>query len=165
MTAAMMPGGVPTGFDSAYGHYGGYWPYRALGAPIGSGEHRPMPPRPDVRRGLATAATEDLAALVPTGDNPTVLAFVLGRTADRVVFDALNRPDSMTLVFRAAGPDGLAAVNRALDAAGFPADVPAASPGAPAQACATPALLAGSLAGRAAHDAQWAGNVAALLAG
>jgi len=166
MPGAMGPGGGPLfGFGDGYAGYGGYWAFRALGAGITTGQQRPMMPRPDVTRGRLTPATEDLTALVVTGEDPTVLAFVLARAADRVVFEILNQPAPTTFVYQAAGPDGLAAINRALDDSGFQPDVvPAAGLGsAPQRHCSR--LLAGSLAGRVAHDAHWSSEIAALLPG
>jgi len=56
--------------------------------------------------------TKDLSALVTSGENPTVLALVLGRRGDRVVYEVLNRPEPPTFVYRAAGADGMTAINR-----------------------------------------------------
>lgn len=170
MAAGMMPGltgpgGPLFGFAGGYPGYGGYWAFRALGAGITAGQPRPMTPRPDVARGRLTPATEDLAALAVTGEDPTVLAFVLARAADQVVFEVLNQPAPMTFVYRAAGPDGLSAINRALDDSGFRPDVVLATGlGSPPQRnCSR--LLAGSLVGCAAHDADWSSQIAALLSG
>ena len=107
---------------------------------------RPMAVRPDVTRGLLTPATEDLSALAVTGESPTVLAFVLAQGPGGVAYEVLNRPEPMTYVFRGE----LAAVNRALDGAGF-----------------DPGRLASQLVpeGQVPHDEQWPGRIAALLAG
>jgi hypothetical protein len=90
---------------------------------------------------------------------------VLARASDQVVFEVLNQPAPMTFVYRAAGPDGLSAINRGLDDSGFQPDVVHAtglgSP--PPRGCSR--LLAGSLAGRVAHDAHWSSQIAALLSG
>jgi hypothetical protein len=145
LAAGVMPGG-PFGFGEGYGAFGAYWAFRALGAGMNAGGQRPMTPRPDVTRGLLTPATEDLSALVATGESPTVLAFALGRRAGLVVYEVLNQPEPMTFVYRADGADGLVAVNRALDDAGFQA--------APAGA---------GLADRISHDARWPGRIAELL--
>jgi hypothetical protein len=163
MAAGVMSGGPPMGpggsggpggmfgYGDGYGRYGDYWAFQALGAGMNSGQSRSMTPRPDVTRGRLIPAGEDLPALVASGDDPTVLAFVLGGAGDRVVYEVLNRPEPMTYVYQAAGPDPLATINRALDDAGFqPAAVHAGG-------------LAGALAGRAAHDAQWPARIAELL--
>ena len=149
---AMLTGGPGMfGFGEGYGAFGGYWAFRALGAGLnraglnradlnGAGfAGRPMAPRPDVTRGLLTPATEDLSALVVTGDSPTVLAFALGRGPGRVVYEVLNQ-DGPTFVYRGE----VAAVNRELDDAGFRPDLPA-------------------LAGQVPHDARWADQLAGLL--
>jgi hypothetical protein len=74
------------------------------------------------------------------GDSPTVLAFALGAGAGCVVYEVLNLPDPVTCVFSGE----LAAVNRALDDAGFRA-------GALAPAARIP------------HDADWADAIASAL--
>jgi hypothetical protein len=179
MAGGIMPGGLPFGLSGSYaaggygfGGYGtggsglyGYWAFRALGAGSLAGQQRPMTPRPDVTRGRLSPATEDLAGLVVTGEDPTVLAFALGRAVDRVVLEILNQPGPMTFVYRADGPDGLAAINRALDDSGFqPAAMQSAGLRSPPQR-ALSRLLAGSLAGQVAHDAHWSSRLAALLPG
>ena len=103
-----------------------------------------MVTRPDVTRGRLTPATEDLSALTVTGETPTVLAFALAQGPNGVAYEVLNRPDRVTYVFRGE----LAAVNRALDDAGFD---PAAL---------APILAAG---GRVPHDERWAARIAGLL--
>ncbi len=62
---------------------------------------------------------DDVSALTVTGDRPAVLAFVLVPVGGRVVLEILNEPGVPTVVYQAAGPDGLAAVNQALDDCGF----------------------------------------------
>ena len=141
------PGGS-FGFGEGYGAFGAYWAFRALGAGMNARQQRPMTPRPDVTRGSLTPATEDLSALVATGESPTVLAFALGRCPGRVVYEVLNQPEPMTFVYRADGADGLATINRALDDAGF-------------QAAAVPA---DGLAAQVPHDAQWPDRITRLLA-
>jgi len=136
------PGG-PFGFGEGYGTYGAYWAFRALGAGMNARGQRPMAARPDLTRGSLTPATEDLAALVATGESPTVLAFALGRRPGRVVYEVLNQAEPMTFVYRA---DELAAINRALDDAGF-------------QAAAVHGLAA-----QVPHDAQWPDRITRLLA-
>jgi hypothetical protein len=163
LAASVMSGGPGAmfGFGDGYGQYGGYWAFRALGAGMNSREQRPMAARPDLARGGLTPATEDLAALTAAGQNPTVLAFALGSRAGRVVYEALNQPGP-TLVYHADEPGGRAAVNRALDDAGFQVaavhgqglTVPAARPNALAQA----------LAGQVSHDGQWPERIGELLA-
>lgn len=148
------------GFGEGFGAFGGYWAFRALGAGMnGRGPWpqatepaawsratptagRPMAARPDVTRGLLTPATEDLSALAVTGESPTVLAFVLAPGPGGVAYDLLNQAGPGTYVFRG----DLAAVNRALDGAGF-----------------DPAAADLATAGPVAHDADWAGRIAALL--
>jgi hypothetical protein len=164
MAAGVMAGGPGAfgpagpgvfGYGEGFGAFGGYWAFRALGAGMnGRGPwpqatrsaERPMAVRPDVTRGLLTPATEDLPALAVTGESPTVLAFVLARGPGGVAYEVLNRPAPVTYVFRGE----LAAVNRALDGAGF-----------------DPGRLAPQLApgGQVPHDERWADRIAALLAG
>lgn len=136
----MAAGPGAFGFGEGFGAFGGYWAYRALGAGINGRGPRPMVTRPDVTRGRLTPATEDLSALTVTGQSPTVLAFALARGPGTVAYEALNRPDPATYVFRGE----LAAVNRALDDAGF-----------------DPAAL--DAAGQVPHDAGWAGRIAEFL--
>jgi hypothetical protein len=113
------------GFGEGFGAYGGYWAFRALGAGMNSRGPRPMAVRPDVTRGLLTPATEDLPALTVGGENLTVLAFALAAGPGGVAYEVLNRSGPATYVFRG----DLAAVNRALDDAGFDPEAPATSPG------------------------------------
>jgi hypothetical protein len=157
VAAAGMPFGAG-GYGSAGGYGGGSglggdrWAMRALqGLGGGAGSERPMAPRPDVSRGSLIPAGEDLAALTVTGDSPAVLAFVLVPVGGRVVLEFLNEPGAPTFVYQAAGADGLAAVNRALDDCGFQ---PAAA-----------ARLGPPLAGQVPHDEHWAAGLDALLAG
>jgi hypothetical protein len=132
------------GFGEGFGAFGGYWAFRALGAGMNARGPRPMATRPDVTRGRLTPATEDLPALTAGGESPTVLAFVLAQGTGGVAYEVLNRADPVTYVFRGE----LAAVNRALDGAGFdPAALPAEA--APA--------------GQVPHDAGWAGRIAEWL--
>ena len=158
------PGGL-FGFGEGYGGYGDYWAFRALGAGMNPREQRPMAPRPDVTRGRLTPATEDPSALTASGEDPTVLAFTLGSRPGRVAYEVLNQPEPMTFVYRADGPDGLAAVNRALDDAGFrPGAVHAEGPAVPARPLARSSALALSLVGQVPHDAHWLARIAELLA-
>jgi hypothetical protein len=147
MAAGVMAGGPGVfGYGEGFGAFGGYWAFRALGAGMNGRGLRPMAVRPDVTRGLLTPATEDLSALAVTGESPTVLAFVLAQGPGGVAYEVLNRPDPVTYVFRGE----LAAVNRALDGAGF-----------------DPGRLASQLVpeGQVPHDEQWPDRIAALLAG
>jgi hypothetical protein len=153
--------GAMFGFGDGYGAYGGYWAFRALGAGMNSHEQRPMAARPDLARGSLMPATEDLAALTAAGQNPTVLAFALGSRAGRVVYEALNHPDP-TFVYYADEPGGRAAVNRALDNAGF--QVAAVHGQGLAVPAARPNALAQALAGRVPHDGQWPERIGELLA-
>jgi hypothetical protein len=142
------------GLGGGYGGYGGFFG----GNPDW---WRAMTPRADVHRGQLIPATEDLAVLTTAGDQPKVIAFVLGRTADRVVFDIISQPGAGTWVYRAAGPDGLALINRELDNAGFnppAADRPGgggAGPGA--------GTLAELLAGWVEPGPGWAARLGPLL--
>ncbi len=149
MAAAGIMADGPFGFGEEYGGYGAYWAFRALGAGMNGRWQRPMAARPDLTRGSRTPASEDPSALVATGESPTVLAFALGAAPGRVVYEVLNQPEPMMFVYRAAGAGGLAAINRALDDAGFrAADVRTDGPAA-----------------QVAHDAQWPDRITGLLAG
>jgi hypothetical protein len=176
MAAGVMSGGPPMGsgefggpgglfgYGAGYGAYGDYWAFRALGAGMNSREQRPMAQRPDMTRGSLTPATEDLSALTASGEDPTVLAFALASCPGRVVYEALNRPEPMTFVYRADGPDGLAAINRALDDAGFQvAAVHAEGLTAPARPASLPTALTAALIGQVPHDAQWPNRIAELV--
>jgi hypothetical protein len=167
-------GGPFGGGPGGYGGLGGYWAFRALGAGMNwnsGGAQHPMTPRADVRRGLLTPETEDLAALTASGDNPTVLAFALLTPfggGDPVAYEVLNLPEPDTFVYRAGGPDPRALVNQALDDAGFaPADVRAAAAGdltAQHRHDAASSPLAGSLLATVPHDPAWGARLADLLA-
>jgi hypothetical protein len=162
-------GGGPGGF----GALGGLWAFRALGG-LNSGadlQHQ-MTPRADVRHGLLTPETQDLAALTTSGDDPTVLAFALLRPAhggDLVAYEVLNQPDPVTYVYRGGGPDPRALVNQALDEIGFaPAAIHAAASGDLAAAHrqdAATSPLARALFAEVSHDANWQAQLATLLAG
>jgi len=158
------PGGI-FGFGEGYAAYGNYWAFRALGAGLNPGQQqRQMAQRPDVTRGLLTPETEDLSALTATGQEPTVLAFVLGCHPGRVVYEVLNHPEPVTYVYQADGADALAAFNRALDDAGFqPAAVHAEGPAAPARPSAASSPLTASLLAQVPHDPQWRDRIAELL--
>jgi hypothetical protein len=124
MAAGMTGGPGAFGYGEGFGAFGGYWALHALGAGMNGRGPRPMAARPDVTRGLLTPAAEDLSALAVTGENPTVLAFALAAGPGGVAYEVLNRPEPATYVFRG----DLAAVNRALDDAGFdPAALDAAA--------------------------------------
>jgi hypothetical protein len=160
MTAGLLAGGdviaagMPFG-GGGYGLAGGYWALGALqglgGGGAGAGPGRPMAPRPDTSRGRLIPESDDVAAVTVTGDRPAVLAFVLVPAGRRVVLEILNEPDVPTFVYEAAGPAGVAAVNRALDDCGYQ---PEAAP-----------ALGVPLAGQVAHDERWAAGLDALLAG
>ncbi len=181
------PGGYGGGYGGpfgelggGYGAYGGLWALRALGAGMNSrAGSRSMTPRANVTYGLLTPETEDLSALTVSGADPTVLAFALccrpaGGAPDggRVVYEVLNVAEPMTFVYRTDGDgggdggDGRTAINRALDDAGFnAAAVHADTLTAAARPDARASLLARSLAGTAAHDADWPRRIAELLGG
>ncbi len=161
-------GGGPGGF----GALGGYWAFRALGG-LNSGDvQHQMTPRADVRRGLLTPETQDLAALTTSGDDPTVLAFALlcpARGGDLVAYEVLNLPEPVTYVYRAGGTDPRALVNQALDEIGFaPAAIRAAASGdlsAPHRQDAATSPLARALVAEVSHDATWQPQLASLLNG
>jgi len=174
--SAMGPGGGyggygGYGFADGFGQWGGYWAFRALGATLGGGPGdggaRPMAARADVSRGRLIPATEDLSALTATGEDPTVLAFVLGYRSGLVVYEVLNQPEPVTYAYRPDGAeagDGLGAVNRALDDAGFrPAALHAEGLTAAYRPDARTSPLARWLAGQIPHDEQWPARLAALL--
>ncbi len=165
-------GGYGGPFGGGPGDVGGYWAFRALGAALNRNPAGPPPmtPRAGVRYGLLIPETEDLAALTTSGADPTVLAFALLTPAgggDSVAYEALNRPEPSTYVYRAGGPDPRALVNQGLDDAGFAAaQVHAAAAGdltaAHRQdAAATP--LASALVATIPHDPSWAGRLTSLL--
>jgi hypothetical protein len=182
--AGIGPGGGLGGFGyggpfgAGPGDFGSYWAFRALGTALNwntgpnrdQGGQQPMTPRADVRYGLLTPETEDLAALTTSGADPTVLAFALltpARGGDPVSYAVLNLPEPVTYVYRAGGSDPRALVNQALDEAGFaPAEIRAAAAGdlsAPHRRDATTSPLARALVTTVAHDRSWAQQVAALL--
>jgi len=167
-------------FGGGYGQLGGYWGYRALGAGMNwnsPGTQHQMTPRADVRHGVLTPATEDLAALTATGDDPTVLAFALigqdeGR---RIGYEVLNLDEPQTYIYQTTGrQDPMAEINRALDDAGFAAAELAAlsansgtgsSLTAAHRRDAATSLLASGLVGQVPHGPDWSRRVAELLAG
>jgi hypothetical protein len=158
--------GGPFGFREGYGDYGDYWAYRALGAGMRTPAQHQMTQRPDVTRGRLIPAGDALPALTATGDDPTVLGFMLASTASRVVFEVLNLAEPPTLVFRSAGPDGAGVINRALVDSGF--KPPAQAGGgltAPARRVGEPAVLTEEFVGQVPHDGNWSSQLAALLAG
>ncbi len=123
----------------------------------GTGPTRAMTPRADVTRGRLTPASTDYDALVVSGEEPPVLAFVLCHTpSGRVVYEVLNQPDHATYVF-----DGdPAAVNHALDLIGF--RVSAITEGVPARAPAV-RTLRDAFVGRVVHtESGWQSRLAAL---
>ena len=160
-------GGGPGGF----GALGGYWAFRALGGLNSGGDvQHQMTPRADVRHGLLTPETQDLAALTTSGDDPTVLAFALiapARGGDLVAYEVLNQPDPVTYVYRAGGPDPRILVNQALDEIGFAAAaIHAAASGDLAAAHRQDAArspLARALVAEVSHDANWPQELASLL--
>jgi hypothetical protein len=159
--------GGPYGYREEYGGYGDYWAYRALGAGMNnSSQNRPMTPRPDLTRSTLIPVTEDLAALTATGEDPTVLSFILVSAPGRVIFEVLNAMEPATLVFRSGGEESVAVINRALVDSGFAA--PASAGGgltAPPRRVGEPALLSELLLGSVEHGQNWSGQLAALLVG
>jgi hypothetical protein len=162
-------GGGPGG----YGDVGGYWAFRALGAAMNrnSGGTFPATPRADVRYGLLTPETEDLAALTTSGAQPTVLAFALltpARGGDPVAYEALNLPEPVTYVYRVGGPHPRALVNEALDDAGFAtARIHAAASGdltATQRQDAATSPLTRALVATVARDPAWSARLTGLLA-
>jgi hypothetical protein len=155
----MGTGGMPFGFGGSDG-LGGYWALQALGLGVNADQQHQMAPRRNPAPGGLIAAADDLSALTVAGPEPTVLAFALCRSAGRVALEILNHRDLPTFVYRAAGPDALAEVNRALDDGGFQVAGPDSSRGGVPRTG-----LAQLLAGQAVHDADWAAQLDALLAG
>jgi len=161
-------GGGPAGL----GEFGAYWAFRALGAGMNTnpGGQQPMTARPNVRYGLLTPETDDLAALTTSGADPTVLAFALltpARGGDPVAYEVLNRPEPATYVYRAPGADPRALVNQALDAVGFAAaelhTATSVDLAAPDRQDAATSPLARALVATVAHDAAWPTRLADLL--
>ena len=181
MAAGLMsgigPGGGLGGYGGPFGGgpfggFGAYWAFGALGAGQNrnTGQH-PMTPRTDIRYGLLAPETEDLAALTISGAEPTVLAFALltpARGGDPVAYEVLNRPEPVTYVYRAGGPDPRALVNQALDDAGFaPAEIHAAASGdltAHQRSDAGASPLARALVAAVPRDPDWPTRLADLLA-
>ena len=159
-------GGGPWGYRDDYGGWGDYWAYRALGAGSSSSQQRQMTTRPDMTRGNLTPAGQDLSALAVTGEDPTVLGFVLVSLPGRVVFEVLNLAEPATLVFSADGDDALGVINRALVDSGFTPPAPAgAGLTAPLRRVGEPAALTDLLIGQIPHDASWSAQLATLLSG
>ena len=159
--------GGPYGYRDEYGGYGDYWAYRALGAGMNnSSQQRSMTPRPNLTHNTLIPVTEDLSALTATGEDPTVLSFILVSAPGRVVFEVLNAQEPATLVFRAVGDGSVAVINRALVDSGFTAPTPAnGGLTAPPRRVGEPELLSELLLGSIEHGENWAAELAALLAG
>jgi hypothetical protein len=156
-------GGGPWGYRDDYGGWGDYWAYRALGAGQNGLRQRQMTSRPDVSRGRLTPATEDLSALAVTGEDPTVLGFVLASFPGRIVFEVLNLAEPATLVFRADGADGLEVINRALVDSGFRPPPAAGGRTTPLRRVGAPAALSELLVAEIPHDNDWPARLAAAL--
>ena len=131
----------------------------------------PMTPRADVRRGLLTPETEDLAALTTAGADPTVMAFALltpgPAAATWSCTRCLNRPEPVTYALPRGRPRPPGPVNQALDDAGFAAtEIHAAASGeltaSPRQDTAT-SPLAGALVAAVARDQAWPSRLTELL--
>jgi hypothetical protein len=159
-------------FGGGLAQLGGLWAFRALGAGQNwaPGGQPHMTPRPDMRRGLLIPETEDLAALTTSGADPTVLAFALLAPAhggDPVAYAVLNLPEPVTYVYRTGGPNPRAAVNQALDDAGFAAaELHAAASGdltAAHRQDAGSSALAAALLATIPHDPGWPGQLDGLL--
>src|ERR1700722_8068110 len=115
-----------------------------------------MTPRPEMARGNLTPASEDLSALAVTGEDPTVLGFVLVSLPGRVVFEVLNLAAPTTLVFTTDGDGAVGVINRALVDSGFTPPAPAgAGLTAPLRRVGEPAALTDLLIGQIPHDASW----------
>lgn len=157
--------GGPYGYRDEYGGYGDYWAYRALGAGMkSSNQNRPMTPRPDLSHSTLIPVAEDLSALTATGEDPTVLSFILVNAPGRVVFEVLNAEEPATLVFRAEGEGAVAVINRALVDSGFTAPTPAnAGLTTPPRRVGEPELLSELLLGAVEHGEGWSSQLAALL--
>jgi hypothetical protein len=173
-------GGPFGGGPGGYGTAGGYWAFRALGGLGGLGPAMNVnsaggprtTPRPDVRYGLLTPETEDLAALTTSGARPTVLAFALLTPAgggDPVAYEVLNLPEPVTYVYRAGGRDPRALVNQALDDAGFAAAEMHAAAGDDLTAARRPdaetSPLARALVAAVGRDPTWSARLMDLLGG
>jgi hypothetical protein len=175
LAAGVMSGMGSGGFGGGMGGMGGwgnYWAFRALGAGMNGRQDRPMAPRAGVTRGSLIPATEDLSALTASGEDPTVLAFALGRRSDDgrpslVVYEVLNQREPLTRVYKpdsGSGTNELVAVNRCLDDAGFQlAAVHAEGLTSARGPDASASPLARWLAGKVPHDDQWATRLHALL--
>jgi hypothetical protein len=172
LAAGVMSGIGSGGFGGGMGGWGDYWAFRALGAGMNGRQDRPMAPRAGCTRGSLIPATEDLSALTASGEDPTVLAFALGRRSDDVlpslvVYEVLNQLEPLTHVYKPDGGSGtneLVAVNRCLDDAGFQLAAVHARGLTSARGPDTSASpLARWLAGKVPHDDQWATRLDALL--
>jgi hypothetical protein len=176
--SGLGPGnGFGFGHGGLLGDFGGYWAFRALGAGLGganmsganAGVQHQMTPRANVSHGRLTPETEDLSALTTSGNDPTILAFALlaGPSGGRVAYEVLNLPESLTYVYQAAGPGAQAAVNRALDDAGFaPARLHASGGLAgPHRADAASSPLTRALLATVQHDPTWPTSLAGVLTG
>ena len=176
VVSGMGPGGgfgYGGPFGGGPGGFGGYWAFGALGAGLNwnsGGTQHQMTPRADVRHGLLTPETEDLAALTTSGADPTVLAFALltpARGGDMVAYDVLNLPEPVTYVYRGGAPDPLARINQALDDVGFaPEEVHAATSGdltASHRQDALTSPLTHALVATVPHDPAWPTRLADLL--
>jgi hypothetical protein len=159
-------------FGGGLAQLGGLWAFRALGGGLNwsPGGQPHMTPRPDLRRGLLIPETEDLTALTTSGADPTVLALALLTPAsggDPVAYTVLNLPETVTYVYRTGGPSPRAAVNQALDDAGFAAaELHAAASGdltAARRQDAGSSPLTGALLATIPHDQGWQDQLTGLL--
>lgn len=181
------------GFDAPFPLLGPLMAYRMLGAMVPPGvsgeDHgaRSRRPRPDVTRRAQGPASTDHAALTRStgagvgatthgngdgGEPPVVLAFLLCLTpTGHLVYEPLNAAGQATYVYR-AGPDEVAAINRALDLVGFDVDAvhqDTGSVGARYREATTrvPALrvLRDRYVARVTHTDQWRDRLLAALSG
>lgn len=152
-------GGFAGGGYGAGDYGGGYGSGGYAGGGYGAGGygggHVPTP-RPDMTRGLLTPAHDDLDALSVSGEDPSILAFLLCTAGPgRVVYEVLNLPDHATYVYRDAD---VSMVNRNLELLGFAADpIHEREPDLTSRADRSPALriLRERFAGRVVHTDDW----------
>ncbi len=170
--SGMGPGmgmGMGMGFGAPFGAYGGMLAMRMLrggGAWSGGGQAQArsmfrVPEAPPDPHGQ-TAARTDLDSLTISGDNPTIIAFLVARTASgTLVYEFLNVEDHATYVFHDPAMS-VAQLDLALMLAGFHIEVLAGDVSGIGSRYAEAvrrlphlAWLAGAFRGRAIHDDGW----------